>query len=67
MMITVGWLKDLLAVVAFSVLILMIWRHDIHLHKRLAIGLVSVGLIIDLVFSVYPALHCKVLHRSTAS
>lgn len=55
---TVGWLKDGAAVIAFLVLLFLVARHDIHKYKKVVIGLLLFGVLIDGVFTAYPPLHC---------
>ena len=61
---SLGYMKDIIAFFHFALLYYLVYRYDIHLNKSLVLSLLSIGFLIDGIFSVCPKLHNMKINMS---
>ena len=58
-MISLGYLKDLIAVVVFTICLILVVKYNFNENKKFIVSLLSLGLIVDGISSIFPKLHNK--------
>jgi len=60
---SLGYMKDMMAMIAFAILAYMVHSYDVHRHKAFVLTLLVIGLMVDGTFTVIPDLHNRHLVR----
>ena len=60
---SLGYIKDLIAFFNFALLYYLVYNYDLHLNKSFVLRLLSLGFLIDGIFSIYPKLHNKEINK----
>ena len=58
-MVSLGYLKDVVAVVIFIIFLVLVIKYNMNENKKAVVIVLTIGLIVDGIFSIFPKLHNK--------